>query len=94
LTKLELLAQMGAVQLCWKVMAPFTVPVDSMFTQSLRNPTLKRVANFIFLRGVFTDPSLGPVLYYHYVDTTIGYADGQKRFGWNQINFSSGWPVV
>jgi arabinan endo-1,5-alpha-L-arabinosidase len=45
-------------------------------------------------QGVFTDPSLGPILYYHYVDTTIGYADGQKRFGWNQINFSSGWPVV
>ncbi|KAL3482179.1 glycosyl hydrolase [Aspergillus californicus] len=45
-------------------------------------------------QGVFTDPSLGPVLYYHYVDTTIGYADSQKVFGWNVINFSSGWPVV
>ncbi|RJE21660.1 Arabinan endo-1,5-alpha-L-arabinosidase [Aspergillus sclerotialis] len=45
-------------------------------------------------QGVFTDPELGPVLYYHYVDTTIGYADGQKLFGWNQIDFSSGWPVV
>ncbi|PKX88715.1 arabinan endo-1,5-alpha-L-arabinosidase [Aspergillus novofumigatus IBT 16806] len=45
-------------------------------------------------QGVFTDPSLGPILYYHYVDTTIGYADGQKRFGWNKIDFSSGWPVV
>lgn len=45
-------------------------------------------------RGVFTDPELGPVLYYHYVDTTIGYGDGQKPFGWNQIDFSSGWPVV
>lgn len=28
------------------------------------------------------------------VDTTIGYADGDKRFGWNKISFSSGWPVV
>ncbi|KAI2722756.1 CAZyme family GH43 [Penicillium psychrosexuale] len=45
-------------------------------------------------QGVFTDPSLGPVLYYHYVDTTVGYADSQKLFGWNQIDFSSGWPVV
>ncbi|EAW09988.1 arabinan endo-1,5-alpha-L-arabinosidase [Aspergillus clavatus NRRL 1] len=45
-------------------------------------------------QGVFTDPALGPVLYYHYVDTRIGYADGQKRFGWNKIDFSSGWPVV
>ncbi|KAL2825036.1 glycosyl hydrolase [Aspergillus cavernicola] len=45
-------------------------------------------------QGVFTDPTLGPVLYYHYVDTTIGYADSQKVFGWNVIDFSSGWPVV
>ncbi|KAL5354967.1 putative arabinan endo-1,5-alpha-L-arabinosidase A [Aspergillus floccosus] len=45
-------------------------------------------------QGVFTDPELGPVLYYHYVDTNIGYADGQKLFGWNVIDFSSGWPVV
>ncbi|KAK2799708.1 hypothetical protein FQN50_008408 [Emmonsiellopsis sp. PD_5] len=45
-------------------------------------------------QGVYNDPTLGPILYYHYVDTTIGYADGQKLFGWNQIDFSSGWPVV
>ncbi|KAJ8230675.1 hypothetical protein LV156_006511 [Aspergillus fumigatus] len=45
-------------------------------------------------QGVFTDPSLGPILYYHYVDTTIGYADSQKLFGWNKIDFSSGWPVT
>jgi arabinan endo-1,5-alpha-L-arabinosidase len=36
----------------------------------------------------------GWILYYHYVDTTIGYADGQKKLGWNKINWSSGWPVV
>lgn len=45
-------------------------------------------------QGVFNDPSLGPVLYYHYVDTRIGYADGQKQFGVNKLSFSSGWPVV
>ncbi|CAO2651505.1 Nn.00g040750.m01.CDS01 [Neocucurbitaria sp. VM-36] len=45
-------------------------------------------------QGVYYDPSIGPVLYYHYVDTRIGYADGQKRFGINKIDFSSGWPVV
>jgi arabinan endo-1,5-alpha-L-arabinosidase len=28
------------------------------------------------------------------VDTRVGYADGQKKLGWNQINFSTGWPVV
>ncbi|KAB8077287.1 putative arabinan endo-1,5-alpha-L-arabinosidase A [Aspergillus leporis] len=45
-------------------------------------------------QGVYTDPDLGPVLYYHYVDTTIGYGDSQKLFGWNAIDFSSGWPAV
>ncbi|KAE8975146.1 putative arabinan endo-1,5-alpha-L-arabinosidase A [Phytophthora rubi] len=45
-------------------------------------------------QGVFKDPKYGPVLYYHYVDTRIGYADGDKRFGWNQLDFSSGWPKV
>ncbi|KAI1811971.1 glycoside hydrolase family 43 protein [Poronia punctata] len=45
-------------------------------------------------QGVYDDPTHGPILYYHYVDTTIGYADGDKRFGWNTIDFSSGWPVV
>lgn len=45
-------------------------------------------------QGVYYDPGLGPVLYYHFVDTRIGYGDGQKRFGINQLNFSTGWPVV
>ncbi|KAI1206350.1 glycoside hydrolase family 43 protein [Annulohypoxylon truncatum] len=45
-------------------------------------------------QGVYNDPTHGPILYYHYVDTTIGYADAQKQFGWNTIDFSSGWPVV
>ncbi|KAI8941964.1 hypothetical protein NX059_000074 [Plenodomus lindquistii] len=33
-------------------------------------------------------------LYYHYVDTRIGYADYQKKLGLNKIDWSSGWPVV
>jgi arabinan endo-1,5-alpha-L-arabinosidase len=28
------------------------------------------------------------------VDTTIGYADGDKQFGWNTLDFSTGWPVA
>jgi hypothetical protein len=28
------------------------------------------------------------------VDTRIGYADGNKLFGWNKLSFSSGWPVA
>ncbi|KAI1823518.1 glycosyl hydrolase [Xylaria intraflava] len=45
-------------------------------------------------QGLYQDPTYGPIIYYHYVDTTIGYADADKRFGWNTIDFSSGWPVV
>jgi arabinan endo-1,5-alpha-L-arabinosidase len=45
-------------------------------------------------QGVYWDSVSGPVLYYHYVDTRIGYADGQKKFGINKIDWSSGWPVV
>ncbi|RYP70931.1 hypothetical protein DL769_004822 [Monosporascus sp. CRB-8-3] len=45
-------------------------------------------------QGVYDDPTHGPILYYHYVDTNIGFADGDKQFGWNNIDFSSGWPVV
>ncbi|RYP29582.1 hypothetical protein DL766_005315 [Monosporascus sp. MC13-8B] len=45
-------------------------------------------------QGVYDDPTHGPILYYHYVDTSIGFADGTKQFGWNNIDFSSGWPVV
>ena len=45
-------------------------------------------------QGVFDDPTEGSVLYYHYVDTNIGYADSQKVLGVNKVDWSSGWPVV
>ncbi|KAI5821414.1 glycoside hydrolase family 43 protein [Pyronema omphalodes] len=45
-------------------------------------------------QSVFEDPGLGSVIVYHYVDTTVGYADGDKNFGWNVLDFSSGWPVA
>ncbi|KAK3079321.1 hypothetical protein LTS18_005151 [Coniosporium uncinatum] len=45
-------------------------------------------------QGVFRDPTLGPVLYYHYVDRRVGYGDGRKVFGWNRLDFTSGWPVA
>ncbi|KAJ5942694.1 endoarabinanase abnc-Penicillium chrysogenum [Penicillium verrucosum] len=45
-------------------------------------------------QGVYQDPRLGPVLYYHYIDTNIGYADDKKQFGWNALDFSTGWPTV
>jgi len=45
-------------------------------------------------QGVYNDPKLGWVLYYHYVDTTIGYADADKRLGVNKITWTNGWPTV
>ncbi|GME22471.1 glycoside hydrolase family 43 protein [Neofusicoccum parvum] len=45
-------------------------------------------------QGIYLDPTHGPVIYYHYVDTTIGFADGDKRLGVNKLDFSSGWPAV
>jgi arabinan endo-1,5-alpha-L-arabinosidase len=45
-------------------------------------------------QGVYNDPVEGWVLYYHYVNTNIGYADGEKQFGWNKISWNNGWPTV
>ncbi|KAL8955505.1 MAG: hypothetical protein Q9183_006618, partial [Haloplaca sp. 2 TL-2023] len=45
-------------------------------------------------QGVFEDPELGIVLYYHYVDARIGFSDGEKQFGVNRLDFSSGWPCL
>ncbi|GAB7358734.1 hypothetical protein MBLNU230_g3963t1 [Neophaeotheca triangularis] len=46
-------------------------------------------------QGVYRDPSSGDTyLYYHYVDTNVGYDDGQKQLGVNVIDWSSGWPRV
>ncbi|KAH0611916.1 uncharacterized protein H6S33_009968 [Morchella sextelata] len=45
-------------------------------------------------QGIYADTTQGgAVLYYHYVDTNIGYGDGQKLFGWNLLSWSTGWPV-
>lgn len=45
-------------------------------------------------QGVYNDPTNGWVLYYHYVNTNIGYSDADKQLGINKIDWSSGWPVV
>ncbi|KAI4086337.1 MAG: hypothetical protein LQ339_009050 [Xanthoria mediterranea] len=45
-------------------------------------------------QGIIRDSKIGLVLYYHYVDTRVGYSDAQKRFGVNKLDFSSGWPCV
>ncbi|KAK4466381.1 glycosyl hydrolase [Cladorrhinum samala] len=48
-------------------------------------------------QGVYEDQGGvgGAVLHYHYVDTRVGYQDGQKRFGWNKLGWGDGgWPFV
>ncbi|KAL1302206.1 hypothetical protein AAFC00_002634 [Neodothiora populina] len=46
-------------------------------------------------QGVYNHASLRrPVLYYHYVNTSIGYDFEQFQFGFNHLDFSSTWPVV
>ncbi|RMZ71899.1 glycoside hydrolase family 43 [Pyrenophora seminiperda CCB06] len=46
-------------------------------------------------QGVMIDPQSGrPVLYYHYVRPSIGYNADQFFFGYNYLDFSSGWPAV
>ncbi|KAK4539262.1 hypothetical protein LTR36_000840 [Oleoguttula mirabilis] len=45
-------------------------------------------------QSVYYDPQNGWILVYHYVDTTVGYADADKKFGWNKITWSNGWPTV
>lgn len=46
-------------------------------------------------QGVFYDPGQDSVvMYYHYVKPSVGYDYDQFQFGWNKLDFSSGWPVV
>jgi arabinan endo-1,5-alpha-L-arabinosidase len=48
-------------------------------------------------QGVFYDDKVGRVaMYYHYVDMSLdeGYLYENFRFGFNYLDFSSGWPVV
>ncbi|OCK79047.1 glycoside hydrolase family 43 protein [Lepidopterella palustris CBS 459.81] len=46
-------------------------------------------------QGVMYDSTLGrPVIYYHYVNPTIGYKAEDFLFGFNYLDFSSGWPVI
>jgi arabinan endo-1,5-alpha-L-arabinosidase len=46
-------------------------------------------------QGVFYDPGQGSVvLYYHYVKPSVGYEYEKFFFGWNKLDFSTGWPEV
>ncbi|KAG6366042.1 hypothetical protein INS49_000218 [Diaporthe citri] len=45
-------------------------------------------------QGVLDDPTYGPILYYRYVNTTIGYAVADYQWGWNVIDWADGWPTI
>ncbi|KAI9734351.1 MAG: hypothetical protein M1834_002457 [Cirrosporium novae-zelandiae] len=46
-------------------------------------------------QGVMYDDGVGSVvMYYHYVNPNIGYAAADFLFGYNKLDFTSGWPVV
>ena len=42
----------------------------------------------------YDDKSKRIVMVYHYVDTNIGYGYESYQFGFNYLDFSTGWPVV
>ena len=44
-------------------------------------------------QGVYFDEDRsGPVMYYHYLRESSGIGNHQVYFGWNPMDFSSGWP--
>ncbi|KAL4810100.1 putative arabinan endo-1,5-alpha-L-arabinosidase D [Aspergillus unguis] len=46
--------------------------------------------------GVGVLPGVGDekdVLYYHYMNTSIGFGQGDARLGWNYLDYVDGWPV-
>lgn len=46
-------------------------------------------------QGVMFDPNLqSVVMYYHFVRPSVSYTYDQFFFGWNKLDFSSGWPIV
>ncbi|KXL43420.1 glycoside hydrolase family 43 protein [Acidomyces richmondensis BFW] len=47
-------------------------------------------------QGVMWDPNLKSVImYYHYFNPQVGYNRyTQTQFGWNKLDFSTGWPLV
>ncbi|PWY92645.1 endo-1,5-alpha-L-arabinosidase [Aspergillus heteromorphus CBS 117.55] len=34
------------------------------------------------------------VLYFHYLNTTIGFTQGDAQLGWNYLHYVKGWPVA
>ncbi|KAJ5289030.1 Glycoside hydrolase family 43, partial [Penicillium angulare] len=38
--------------------------------------------------------SVPDILYYHYLNTTVGFRNGEAHLGWNYLRYDDGWPVV
>ncbi|KAG8167332.1 hypothetical protein KVR01_003021 [Diaporthe batatas] len=45
-------------------------------------------------QGVYNDAEYGPILYYRFVNTSIGYALRDYQWGWNVIDWVDGWPTI
>lgn len=46
-------------------------------------------------QGVLYDQQLrSPIMYYHYMNKSTGYRIEDVYFGWNKLDFESGWPVL
>ncbi|KAH8898444.1 putative arabinan endo-1,5-alpha-L-arabinosidase C [Thozetella sp. PMI_491] len=45
-------------------------------------------------QGVLVDDKYGEVLYYHYLDPTVGVDYSQSKFGFNKLVWVDGWPTV
>lgn len=45
-------------------------------------------------QGIIDDPTHGPVIYYHYANTSIGLDGSDYQFGWNVLDWSGGWPSI
>lgn len=38
--------------------------------------------------------SRSDILYYHYLDPTVGLKHKQAKLGWNFLEYEDGWPVA
>ncbi|KAF3007286.1 hypothetical protein E8E14_001558 [Neopestalotiopsis sp. 37M] len=45
-------------------------------------------------QGIFDDPKLGTIMYYHYANRTVSYKKAQFQFGWNVLKWVNGWPTL
>lgn len=45
-------------------------------------------------QGVYSDSTLGLIIYYHYANVQIGLSRSEFQFGWNNLCFDNDWPSV